>query len=218
MCFTAFCLILLFSISNQMFIVFLTLSRFMAVCFPMNAMFKNENFTRRCIKSMWLLLLSFSLTLTITAKLSCGISPTNLCLPFVDPTKLSTFIKMILLFIVSTMFITSASVSILHISIVKFVILSTQKLAQSKSSRHSMVHLVFKMVVLTSSVLVSWVFTGVLYIITLFKSEYSQDLLLWTVLAVLPVTSAVNPSLFLIGTLKNYYKKVTNIKMPDKIN
>ena len=217
-CFTAFCLILLFSISNQMFIAFLTLSRFMAVCLPMNAMFKNEDFTRRCIKFMWLLLSSLSLTITITAKLSCDILPTNLCLPFVDPTKLSTFIKILLLFIVSTMFITSAIVSILHISIVKFVILSKQKLAQWKSSRQSVVHLVLKMAILTSSVLVSWVFTGVVYIITLFKSEYSHDLVLWTVSAVLPVSSVVNPYLFLIGALKNYYKKVTNIKMSDKIN
>ena len=163
MCFTAFCLIPLFSISNQMFIIFLTLSRFMAVCFPMNAKFKNEDFTRRCIKYMWLLPLSFSLTITITATFSYGIF-TKLCLPFIDPTKLSTFIKILLLFIVSTMFITSAIVSILHISIVKFVILSKQKLAQWKSSRQSVVHLVFKMAVLTSSVLVSWVFTGVVYI------------------------------------------------------
>ena len=47
MCFTAFCLIPLFSISNQMFIAFLTLSRFMAVCFQMNAKFKNVGFYKR---------------------------------------------------------------------------------------------------------------------------------------------------------------------------
>ena len=95
LCFTSLSIILWFAISNQIILMYSSISRFMAVISPMEI--REKHWKEICYEVFVIHLFSFCLSLILTLILQFTEShlPTTLCSPFIDPSNLSLFIKVI---------------------------------------------------------------------------------------------------------------------------
>ena len=60
----------------------------------------------------------------------------------------------------------------------------------------------FQIFIITASNVLCWVPSGIVYYLTLVWSEYPTSMLVWTLIAVLPLNSVVNPTFFLLRSFQ----------------
>ncbi len=68
-----------------------------------------------------------------------------------------------------------------------------------------------QIVVITTSNMLCWIPTAVVCFLTLIVCEYPTDMVIWTLIAVMPLNSVVNPSVFIFTKLKNIRPKQNTI-------
>ena len=206
LCFSAFGLLLWFTILSQLILIFLSLSRLMIVIHPMDTMFKR---TESVFKSV-LLLCVFSLLVAVSTtlhfKITYGVLPISLCLPFIDPTNSVLLIKIITWVTVITQTVSSVIIMVLHIILVQKVKQSKNFFTKSESDTDHNTLLVVQLIVITVSNIISWFPANVIYIAAMFLSNYPIDLITWTTITVLPINSILNPSVFIITALRTFLK------------
>ncbi len=114
-CHFAFAIIITYTVNIQFVLLLLSLSRMMAVIYPVQTPFQQCDFV---MKILSLLLTVSSLTgilLTFTvSQCSERLLPISLCLPFVDPTNSLHLIKAIVWFTLISQTITSAGIIVMH--------------------------------------------------------------------------------------------------------
>ena len=100
LCYTAFGIILNFSLLSPIILCFMALSRLMIVIHPMDTMFKHNRFVLHCIGTLLGISLFCSTGFTIILEVTSHTIPTVLCSPFFDPTDSILVIKVIIWIVV----------------------------------------------------------------------------------------------------------------------
>ncbi len=205
-CFCSFFVVLNFSLISPVVMCFLSLSRYKIVDRPVDTKFKNKNFVLKSLSAIFSGTASFSISPTIATKLLNRKLSTSLCSPFVDPTNSIFLVRPITFFVI--IFQLTACIFIIGTNTKLFEKLrNTQKqLQKSKSRKLSNLPLALQLVVVTSSNVVCWIPSGVIFLVTLLKDNYSVEMLVWTTVAVTPLNSVINPLVFVVTSFRQAKK------------
>lgn len=117
-CFAAFGIMIWYAVLSQFLFLLLSISRLMAVMYPLTTRFKRSNFISQCLTCIFISSLVFALSLTLLTKFTVRTLPMNLCLPFLDPTNSIFIIKVITWFTVISQLLTFKFTSVMHILLV----------------------------------------------------------------------------------------------------
>ena len=125
--------------------------------------------------------------------------PSVLCLPFIDPSNSNIFIKIITIFIGICQILASLLICLSYLFLV--TVLRQTKYGLQKSKNTSKSGVILQLLIVTASNLLCWIPSNTIYLLSLFLSRYPIDILIWTTIAVTPVNSIVNPTVFIVTTL-----------------
>ena len=212
LCYTALAFSLIFSLSSPMYLTLLSVSRIMVIMSPFRTAFKRRTFIAKCLISIGLLVFvmgMFLVLLCITK--GAGIS-TSLCTVFGGYRKTLGVLEFIA--ILQSVVQISGSVVIFSVYILLFCQLrkSGTLVDQAKHNETANKSLVVQLIVLTSSNIVCWLPSSVVYLYSVFSSEYSMSLLIWTTITITPINSVINPAVLIVGTLRKLSKQTGKLK------
>ena len=205
LCFTAFGIILWFTLLTQFVMIFLSLSRLMVVIHPMSTKFKKIKFILKSLVLAYIFTFLLGLLLTLAFKYTHKNVPIHLCLPFVDPSDSFLMIKVITWFVALSQTASSVIILIMHALLVKILKDSKRHERISKPSDDS--SLIVHLIVITTSNIISWIPANGIYITAMFLPTYPTDLIIWTTVIGLPLNSVINPFIFIIASLRKYIKE-----------
>ena len=196
-CFLAFSIVIYFTITSQLVLAKLTLSRLMIVINPLYTRF--NNFKQIVGLAIAIYILSFLLTAVITMylKLSEDILPTNLCLPFIDPTHSIFLVKILVWSVICSQYITSILITVSHIILIRKLKKHQEIIRQIKWSKKSKNSLLLQLLVVTFSNVICWFPANIIYIFTIFVPKYPIQLVVWMTVFVVPLNSIINPIVFI---------------------
>ena len=204
-CFAAFGILLWFTLLSQLVLLFLSLSRLLVVIYPLNTKLKNTKFVIQISTSLYIA--TFSLVSLVTRLNRLPEIPNNLCLPFVDPTRSSLMVKIIAWSTGGTQIVTSVLLGIIHVLLIKKLKESQKNIGQYKSKQNANTSLFIQLIFLTIINILGWLTSSAIYISTMFQSTYSNDLIIFATIVGIPFGSIMNPAIFIIVSVRKYYKK-----------
>ncbi len=79
---------------------------------------------------------------------------------------------------------------------------SQQKIGQALSKKQSNASLVVQIIVVSSSNILCWIPSNVIYLISMFMQEYPIDMIIWFMIAVMPINSVINPLVYIFTTIR----------------
>ena len=208
-CFATSGAVIWYKISAEMHHVFLSLSRVMAVIYPIDTIFKKVGFAKKILFFIHTSSFTFSVLFTTLHKIKHD-TTISFCFPFVDPTKKLFLIKFIVWFVALTEVISSVLIMILHIGLVIKVRKSQKNTVTFKSKTTSVNLLAVQLAIPTICMILCWYPANVVYITVMFLSTYPIDLIILTIALIFPINSVVNPWIFMVAAIKkeNKFSKV----------
>ena len=210
LCFIGHGLIIWFTISNQISLISLSSARFLAIIYPLKVKVKSQEKVMYQICFSHLFAVFISVFLTLVLLFTEKHLPTSLCLPFIDPSGLSLFSKVLSYINVISQSIISGIISSMH----TFVIMHVNKTADSmhiqKSLNNSNKAILFQLVLASASNILCWFPVKIVYISAMFLSVYPIDLVIWTTVVIMPLNSLINPCIFISMKLKQILKYLGN--------
>ena len=194
LCSLAFMFILMFSLVMPYLLSLLSFARYMVVVYPMESKFRSARFVCNsvCAGAGFSLLITFLFVIYLKFK---QIIPTYLCSPFIDPSNSIAEIKFVTIGVAVLQMLTFCFIIIIYFQLLRFVLkLKQEMLVESKLMSRG---LVMQILLVTASNLAGWFPSSLIFLISLLKSKYPVDLLIWTTIAVMPINSIINPLIFI---------------------
>ncbi len=190
LCSLAIIVILVFSILSPLLAVYLSLSRFVVVKYPFSWTCKSVKFTYKILLVLVSGVLFCTAVIDTIFQIMCE-SVMGLCLPFAHPEYASCpFITFITLFVAVVLVSAVLLVATVHIAIC--LILKESKQI-SKGNASNIYNVTLQMILLSVSTTSSWIPSSLIFSISLFLHNPSNELLVWTVVLILPLNCVVNP-------------------------
>ncbi len=201
-CFSAFCISLWVTIQSPCFCFVLSLFRLKVVLNPMKAKLLRTshviNTNLCCVATLF----GSSSAATLLMYFLVGPSPTNLCLPFVDPARSVMFIKGFIIFVTVLHFACSCCGVWMHQNLIKSA--TRTDLSVQKTRNKSLLHLVVHLCLLTATNFLCWFPADTIFIGLMILPQYPLTITAWTVTTVLPVNALVTPWIFVFGVIKKH--------------
>ena len=204
LCLTGICIILWFTTSSQIMLLYSSVSRLRAVIDPIKSGGKSQKviFYQVCIIHLFSICLSFFLTFVL--QFSEKQLPTSLCSPFIDPSNSSVFTKVISWIVIITQSIVSLTIVMMHTLLIKEVNKSKGVLKKDKFDADKM--MMTQLLLTSTSNILCWFPTNSVYISAMFLSIYPVTLVIWTTVVVMPINSIINPCVFIGTHFKTFIK------------
>ncbi len=206
-------LFLNFCLISPLSLCLLSVSRLMVVLHPMDSGFKKTSFVRICILVVNLVSLCVScfftlLTWLIDHHIFGRRNLMSLCSPFIDPSKEIVLVKVITWF--TTIFQVASAIIILTVYVLLIVSLRKSQKGMESAVSHKMssVALVVQVFVLTSSNILCWIPSAVIYLLSMFVEQYPVEMVVWTTIIVTPLNSLINPLVFVVIALRKLTQKL----------
>ena len=175
------------------FLTYLSMARLMVIIFPFDTKFKSKSFVSKCLVVAFSIFATGTVIITLLLHIR-GTIPSNLCLPFINPSDSVIEIKiatwLVLLFQCSAI----ALICLMYAILIKEVIKKLRELGQSRKLNKATI---LQLIILTGSNLICWLPSSITYLSSLHLSHYSTNLLVWTTTAIVPVNSIINPAVFI---------------------
>ena len=205
-CYLIFFTSLLFTIESPILLSLISFSRLRAVLKPLECKFK--------IHSIFIqLTLCVFIGLLMAAALTTGQAvmhkelPTPLCLPFVDPSNSQWVIKLITIMTVVIQVSSSVIIVTVYLSFIKLLNKGLKYYQHNIFRQRTKVSVMIQLVIVTASNIACWIPANIIYLISLYMSKYSKELMVWTTIAVTPINSVINPFLFIVTTIRKNKKQ-----------
>ncbi len=201
-CFFCFAIVQNFLILHPLLLVFLSLSRFMVVRYPLHTPLKQTRYVRRVLAKITL----GCVTLCSTATFSTWLTnqkrglPTFLCSPFLDSTESILFIDIFTWFV--SVYVSVGSVSTALINTLLGEIIADSQNEFAKSTGHRRKFLTLQLALLTASCILCWTSSSAFFLTSTFIVQYPMELAVWVHAAVLPINSIVWPTIFVAVTIR----------------
>ena len=200
---------LLFTIESPLLLSLISLARLRAVTKPLECNFQRHSLMAQIIPICIFTGLLMSILLTTGHATMHNEIPTTLCLPFIDPSDSQWFIKLITFIMGTIQLSSSLFIMSVYLLFIKILNNSSKYLKCNISKKISRVGMIIQLFIVTSSNIICWIPANITYLMSLYMSKYSTNLLIWTTIAVMPLNSMINPFLFIITTIR---KKTREIK------
>ena len=194
-CFSAFFIILYFTLLSTLILTLMALSRLMLVWYPVDKKFKDHNFVLKSILFLVILSLIICLSFTIILKIHFRILPTSLCLPFIDPLKSVFMIKIIVWSSILTQSMLSIVIVTVYILLALSLYTKKDNDLNQKSTHISYKSLILQLILITVSNILCWFSTNGIYTMTMILTEYPTQLVIWSTVILMPINSIVNPTI-----------------------
>ena len=204
-CFSAFCILLLFSILSQCLLCFLSLARLQIVLNPLDTKLKDDTFVQKIIATLSIASSTFALLLTFISIFVSGIVSFNLCSPFVDPSHTSVVTKVLTWFLAISQTASSVSILWMHFCLVSNLGESQKKLTKSKQD--SKMALVSQLALISASNIICWFPMNCIYLVIMFLSQYPLVMVVSATGAIMPINSVLMPSTLWSFAVKRYLKE-----------
>ncbi len=200
-CFLSFALVLIFSFASPLLFEILAFSRFDAVHQPIRTKFKEIKFVLKCFSAI------FSLSLFLATSFTCAkyfvhkSVSVSLCLPLADPSDSGEIFKIILGLICSLQMFSSAFVACSHVKLVQELKKSTSQF-QTREKQKGQQGVIFQLLLISFSNNISWLPACVIFSVFSFLAQYPTDIVMWTVVAIMPVNSILAALIFCFVTVR----------------
>ena len=181
-CFTALGIILWYTIQTQTVLIFLSLSRLMAVVHSIETKFKRLHFVVKSIVLKYVVSFLIAFLTTVYFKLFNGNLTISLCLPFVDPSSSVTMIKVITWLVIISQSVTSVVIIVMHINLVIKIKDSTKHIRKSTPDKDSNTPMIIQLITITTSNIMccflqmTFTYWPCFFILTLLILFYGQQL------------------------------------------
>ncbi len=207
LCFLMYNIILLFCILSPTFLLILALCRYQVVKWPLEAKFKQKDFTSKLLSCVLFVMLVFSATGTVLVGQLVDQVSSSLCLPFLEITATSLCFKIATIFVAvfqSSMF--GAIVS-LYICLVQALDLQAKgrpraATSNSENREYHTKSIIAQVVLLCVSNLVCWLPSNFVFLSVMNLKQFPIELVFWNTLLILPLNSMVNPCIFIYLMLR----------------
>ncbi len=194
-CILAFFFSLSFSIIVPCYLTILTIARFSVIINPFKSKFTKKSFILKVLLCTFCVIVTSSAALTVQIG-SKDALPSNLCSPFVDPTDSILEIKIQTLVITLSQFCALMCIVVLYIWIFNILVFHHGAGNQLTTRTHLKVRNILQVVVATTTNILSWLPSGVIFVSSIMLSFHSVDLVIWTTIALVPINSILNPIIF----------------------
>ena len=205
-CFVIFGTVIWFILLSQLNLILLSSSRLYIVLYPITSKFKDTQFVSEIMSLIFISSFVTSLVVTLLTKFIQKTLPLGWCLPFLDPTGSFLTIKVLTWCTVFTHSFTSVVILIMHSLLIIKVNESDKNIQSTRSSQHSNISLLIQMAIIALSHIICWFPANVIFVSAMVLPKYPTELVLWTIVIIIPISSVINPLVFLITSLKNYFK------------
>ena len=205
-CFIIFGMTINFHFITLMLLFFLSVSRLMVVVYPLDSSFKRTSYVIKYLFFIFGISIIISIVIPILVSIVYGNLPINLCSPFIDPTNENLFIKAFSWIIAFAQLLTTISIIVIYCLLLKYLKESQANLKESTSKKNSNIALIVQLIIVTGSNILCWLPNSIIYLMSMYLSKYSIEMIYWTTVAVVPINSIINPMVFIISNLR----KMTN--------
>ncbi len=206
-CYVQFGIMTHVSTCSPLLLTFFAVSRLMLVKYPLETRFKETKFVIRWMSLISLLCFAYSVLLTISSWLvntflyDRGI-PTSICSPFVDPTHNSVITIVITSITILIQLSAAVATIVLQTKLVLALVEHQQKLQGAVSKETSNIPMIVQFVAISTSNVICWLPTGILYVTLMVLKEYSFVIVPWFTITLQPVNSLVIPIVFIVTTIR----------------
>ncbi len=214
-CFVVLGLLFFFGLLSPTILCLFGIARFKIVDSPLNSKFKESQFVLHWVAGIFVscLYVAFMfaiLTWILDKYLSFEFLPTAICSPFADPTKSTLMIQvstwLVGIFqIIGTLFIIT-----IYTSLVKSLKKSQQNIQSSASRKQSNIYLYTNLLVLSTSCVLCWIPSALIYLVSMFLPQYPLEMVSWATISINTINSIVNPVLFISTPLRRKAEKQFN--------
>ena len=202
LCLSIFTTVLYFNLFSSFLLSFLSLQRYMIVIYPLRTKFKQIKFVKICICLAFMTTFSFSLAIALFTRNYYKAIPFHLCFPFLDPSKsvltINILTWMTFLIHICGIFFTLS----VYILTVKAMYATEVYLNISSSKKKSYSVINIQVIVFATSNIICWITAGIINITCMFLEKYSIEMVIWTVAAISPINSLINPVMFISMKLR----------------
>ena len=181
-----------FSLLNPYLLCILSLARLMVIKYPPQSRFKSPSFVLKCILYGNTTLFALCISIFISKQTI----PTSLCSPFIHPSDTRIQINNISMFVAIIQFAAFLFICVVNYSMVKALLYKDHFTPIRPNNLEK--NIVLQLVFLTSSNLLSWFPSSIIFLSSWFLIKHPTKLLVWTIVAVMPTNCIVNPFVFLI--------------------
>ncbi len=179
----------------------------MIVLEPIDTKFKRIGFAIKTILSLFLGFSAASIILTVTFKLTSHKLPISLCLPYVDPSGHVVLIAVLVWFVFWSALLVSTSMAAMHVILVYKFLESKKKVPSATKPDHSKAALITQLVLITSTNIICWTSVNIIYLVIMFLQRYPPALTTWSTAVVMPISSLVNPCIFIAFAVRKHLKE-----------
>ena len=199
---------LYFTVTSQLTLVLLALSRLLVVINPLHTTFKSFRYVFQYVSSIFILSFLLTAFTTFSLKIKEEFLPISLCFPFVDPTNSSFTINILVWSVVSSQCVTSVVITLSHILLIRRLRKHQKKLKRAVIGDVSNISLAMQLIIITLCNVLCWFSVNIIYIITMTMSTYPIDIVIWMEIFVVPINSIINPIVF----ISTYLRKLVNTR------
>ncbi len=203
LCICVFFLSFLFALASATTLMLMSVSRLMVVLYPIESQFKRKSFVTKLVTGCIFTSLILSIILTIVYKSIFGETPFTLCLSTIDPTNSNVMIKFLTFFLSTVQIGCATSICVVYSILIRTMVKKSQEANLQKSTERSNAGMFTQLVVITLSNLLCWIPTDIIFLVSLFVSNYPVHMVIWISIAVTPVNSILNPAVLLFMKLKS---------------
>ena len=93
----------------------------------------------------------------------------------------------------------------MHFELVEELKISNETISLAKSRKESNEALIYQIMILSISAVLSWVPSNITYVIAIFLDKYPIEMITWTIIFLVPVNSIVTQSVFILTTVKKFH-------------
>ena len=193
-CFLSLACLIFFNLYDPILSYVMALSRLMVVVYPVKSIFQRKNFLLKSI-IIYSSSVPFFISLGFTLHVSqlVRMLPFGLCLPYGDPAHTFTSIRVITCLVALNYTWVSIVVVGIYLILVK-ELKNTPKL--NKLTNVNNIGFIVQLSILSTSCILCWLPQSLIFICTQFMPSYPITMILWTVVAVLPINSVTDASVF----------------------
>ncbi len=202
LCFVTFANVLCFNMSSPLFLIFLAVSRLILVISPIATKFKETKFVLRSVAALFSVCGFVTICMTIATWALTDNALTWFCSPFVDFTNSVLILQILTWFISLLQLASTVCIIVFYIAMVKFLKQSQKAIQQSVSQTQSHTSLFVQLIIVSISNIICWLSCDVIYIVVMFLENYSTEMFMWVTVALTPINSIVNPSVFIFTTIR----------------
>ncbi len=197
-CTTIFAVALWYSILSPALLTFLSVSRTITILIPLNVKIKSVTFNISCIVICYIVTFAV-VSLIILWKMYWSIVLTfNLCSPFLDPLNEIQMVKVTILLTVVVQFVALVVITIANSFLIRFIFRSSKDVKKYSQQGPSRKGIYLQILLLTGTNVLCWLLVNTIFLLSMLSEQFSLRLLVWVIVALVPINSIANPTLFLV--------------------